>query len=179
MPKLYTKTGDSGTSSLFSGKRLSKSDRVFEALGQVDELNALISLGLSKNYFKKFKNILLKIQHTNYLIMAVLAGDKRPIVELKELIDKIEQNIDFILSKKNLGFRFLLFNTSLVSAEANFLRVSARKTERVLVSFFKKNQQIDNRTKLLILSYINRLSDFFFAVAVWYDEEKTELTREI
>ncbi|GIW62744.1 MAG: ATP--cob(I)alamin adenosyltransferase [Patescibacteria group bacterium] len=179
MVKLYTKNGDSGNSSLFSGKRLKKSDLIFEALGQIDELNALISLVLSKMYFKEFSDLLIEIQKINYLVMATLAGDKRPIAGISDLIKKLEQKIDFVLSKKEVSNRFLLFNDNLFSAEANFLRTFVRKVERVLVSCLIDYKCLDNKeSKSLILAYVNRLSDFFFAVSLWYADRKTELVRK-
>jgi len=61
--KIYTKTGDKGTSSLFGGKRVSKDDKRLEAYGTIDELNSLIGVAVAESGQKEIKNILRKIQN--------------------------------------------------------------------------------------------------------------------
>jgi len=74
MPKIYTKTGDSGTTSLFGGKRVSKADLQIETYGALDELNSFLGLVEAKLIDQKDKELITVIQNDLYAIMAHLSG---------------------------------------------------------------------------------------------------------
>ncbi len=163
---LYTKTGDTGITSLFNGKRLPKSSPIFEAYGSVDELSSFIGLVIFKLKEKEKKELLTKIQKDLYYIMAYLAGKKDPLKQLDQQVNKFEQIMDDVgidLPKLN---RFILPQGSEITCWFHILRTVCRRAERRVVQF-----PIDPK----IVKYLNRLSDLFFVLARYFNQDK-ELT---
>jgi len=109
---IYTRTGDSGTTGLYGGKRISKADCQIETYGSIDELTSYIGLVVVKLKNKQDKNLLIEIQKDLYQIMGFLSGAKTDLLFLEnrvlfieKLIDKIEENLPklnkFILPGSN------------------------------------------------------------------------------
>ena len=97
--KIYTKTGDQGTTGLFGGKRVSKDDIRVEAYGTADELNSAIGLLIAQNQHQDINQFLNKIQNELFVVGSHLASDPSKkndyIPELKpEIITDLEQAID-------------------------------------------------------------------------------------
>jgi len=163
---IYTKKGDTGQTAL-PGKKVSKSDCLIEALGNLDELNSFLGFvaALSgRNYLKK---ILPKIQNHIFLIQAEVASQdqttskpsfsyisEKNVLSLEKAIDKIEE----LLSPIN---KFILPQGARDSAALHVARTICRKTERALVRV-NLEKPFENPN---ILKYINRLSDFLFVLA--------------
>ena len=167
---IYTRKGDTGRSSLFGVKRLYKDDIVFEVLGEIDCLNALLGLFITKKRVKKY-NILKKLQRMNYRIMGLISGDKRPIKDLNTIIKEMEQTIDYIMSKKKKLNRFLIFNKNEDAAFANFLRCKARTVERRFVHLARRKRE----DLCLFIPFYNRLSDLLFAISRDLESKETLL----
>lgn len=168
---IYTKTGDSGKTSLFDGKRLFKSDTRVEAYGTVDELVAAIALARSFNLGMDISEILKKIEEDLFLVAAELATNKPNVLKSRvtqEHINWLETRIDEIMSKTSLKNDFIVPGPYKSSASMHLARTIARRAERQMV---KVNLEIPVRKEILI--YLNRLSDLLFAIAKLQEEEET------
>jgi len=164
---ITTKTGDLGETLVFGGKRVKKFNPQIEALGQVDELSAL--LGLVTNYLKKDEeiNLFLEIQKKLYQINSLLSEakikEKKNIEELRNHLKKIEQEIKFLSKKLPKLNRFILPSGDLTSSFLHYLRTVCRRVER-WVTFFLYQKKWQKKYQVII-QYLNRLSDFFFLLA--------------
>lgn len=163
--KIYTKKGDKGTTALYGGKRLSKSELRIEAYGTVDELNSFI--GLTGTYLeeKEYSDLLHSIQSRLFDIGTHLAaepGKKNLILpEIPEAcITLLEQYID----KMNEGLPelkfFILPGGNSASAVCHVARTVCRRAERCVVRLSEKDD-----VNSILIQYLNRLSDFLFVLA--------------
>lgn len=160
---IYTKTGDKGMTSLYGGKRVSKSDIQIDAYGSIDELTSFIGVVVSKIKSKQDRQFLIKIQRDFHQIMAVLAGANINLEFLTEKIFSFEKKIDNMektLPKLN---KFILPGGTEMSAWFHILRVICRRAERNAVRFNNDEQ---------IVKYLNRLSDLFFTMARQYGKNQ-------
>ena len=162
--KIYTKTGDSGTTSLFGGKRLTKDDLRVEADGNVDELNSLLGTVLSEQPPDNIAKKLLRIQEELFVLGTGLASPgilkvKIPRVK-KPFITRLEQEIDSW--DKNLPKlrNFILPGGSKVGSQLHLARSVARRAERSIAAL-SQNEKINKNAQI----YINRLSDWLFVLA--------------
>lgn len=163
--KIYTRTGDKGQTSVIGG-RLDKDDIRVESYGTVDEVNSYIGLAVSELDPTIFADILVdleKIQHELFDCGGDLAtvSDKAPQKLTDEAITYLEERIDaFILEAPELE-KFILPGGSKAAATIHIARTVTRRAERLVVSLIKSGAAVSP----LSLQYINRLSDYFFAVA--------------
>jgi len=146
---VYTKTGDKGKTGTFGGKRVSKSSKLINIIGSIDELNSF--LGIIRG--------LTEIQRNLFAINAILTGAKLklPLDATKKLemeIDKIEGSIP---TQKN----FLIYGGTKKATQLYYARALCRRAERSLVAFYHQSP-ITNHEPLV---YINRLSDYLFMLA--------------
>lgn len=162
--KIYTKTGDEGSTSLFGGKRVSKDDIRIEAYGTIDELNAFIGL-LNASFQEATQNYFLsEVQKRLFTIGANLASDpdKKMITpDIKnEDIQTLENAMDTMDQLLEPLKNFILPGGDVTVAQAHVCRTICRRAERKVIALHK-NSQVDP----LIIIYINRLSDYFFVLA--------------
>ncbi|KKS17047.1 MAG: Cob(I)alamin adenosyltransferase [candidate division WWE3 bacterium GW2011_GWC1_41_7] len=161
---IYTKNGDTGDTSLYSGGRYSKSDEVFEVLGTLDELSA--SLGLVKApKNKEINTIINDLQEDLFAIGAFIANLKSPDVELIDLTQKteeMEKEMDEFSKLLPELTNFILPGGSTTSAQLHFSRAVCRRLERSLIAYLDRNE-LDNDNELN--KYFNRLSDLLFVLA--------------
>ena len=171
--KIYTKTGDTGTTSLIGGKRVKKNNLRIESYGTIDELNSYIGLikdqkGIGNND----KNSLLKIQHELFVIGAMLATapDKETLKNGKErvTISKInkhsilflEEEIDKMDEKLPQMTHFILPGGHQTVSFCHIARCVCRRAERLSVELNEK-EKVSN----VLIIYLNRLSDYLFTLA--------------
>jgi cob(I)alamin adenosyltransferase len=171
--KIYTKTGDTGTTSLIGGKRIKKNNLRIESYGTIDELNSYIGLikdqkGIGNND----KNSLLKIQHELFVIGAMLATapDKETLKNGKErvTISKInkhsilflEEEIDKMDEKLPQMTHFILPGGHQTVSFCHIARCVCRRAERLSVELNEK-EKVSNE----LIIYLNRLSDYLFTLA--------------
>lgn len=166
---IYTKTGDSGTTSLYGGKRVSKFDIRVESYGSLDELNSFLGLLVAKNKNNIDKKLLTEIQKNLYLIMSALSGSKNNLHSLGKEVEKLEKEIDFIQSKLPQLNAFILPQGVEVSCLFHIARTVCRRSERRVVECFQK-WKIENHG--LIITYLNRLSDLLFVMARKYNNQE-------
>lgn len=158
---IYTKTGDDGKTNLFGGQRLSKSDTLFEVLGNLDELNA--SLGfLSSFQLREIKETLLQIQNDLFHMGAQVASPSFDDEKLKYFAQQtihLENQIDKLDSELPELKNFILPGGTQEASYLHLSRVLCRQAERSLVKILLKPQDSS------LLQYLNRLSDLLFVMA--------------
>ncbi len=170
--KIYTKTGDTGNTSLYGGSRVSKSNLRIESYGTIDELNAYIGLIKDQEIPLEIKNILLKIQNELFTLGAMLATppEKETLKNGKERLNipKITENtVAFLenqIDKMNTELpqmtHFILPGGHQTVSFCHIARCVCRRAERLTVALYQKES-----IHLDIIKYLNRLSDYLFVLA--------------
>jgi cob(I)alamin adenosyltransferase len=166
--KIYTKTGDKGTTSLIGGTKVSKSHLRIEAYGTVDELNSYI--GLCRDLLvsdKEADKILLEVQDRLFTIGASLACDpiKEPKLRIPDLkqtdVELLEKEIDRMNENVPPMKSFILPGGATTLSQLHIARCVCRRAERCCVRLEMESLEVEP----LILQYINRLSDYLFVLA--------------
>ncbi len=161
---IYTKTGDSGYTSLFSGGRVLKSDIRISAYGTIDELSSFIGLLRCNEIPQRDKNMLISIQKELINIsseLAVKKGNKFVIDKILEnKIRKLEKEIDFINIDLQPLKEFILSGSNKINSICHICRTVCRRAERFVVKLSE-----EEKINPLLLKYLNRLSDYFFVLA--------------
>lgn len=170
--KIYTKTGDKGTTALFGGKRVSKHHIRIDSYGTIDELNSWLGLIRDQNIDGHSKNTLILIQNKLFTIGAILATDPEKAVRKngKEIlnIDKINENDVEYLEKEmdcmNEALpamtHFILPGGHSTVSYCHIARTVCRRAERLATHLYE-NEPFESN----VLSYVNRLSDYLFVLA--------------
>jgi cob(I)alamin adenosyltransferase len=163
--KIYTKTGDVGETSLFGGRRVSKSDLRIETYGTTDELNSWIGLVRDVNTDVKERALLKEIQDRIFTIGAELAADpnnqKLKTPDLYEAdIEALEQAIDAMDAVLEPLRNFILPGGHVHVSYCHIARTVCRRAERLTVLLHK-----EGGVHPLIIKYLNRLSDYLFTLA--------------
>jgi len=164
--KIYTKTGDDGTTGLIGGARVGKDDLRIECYGTIDELNATIGLCASiaddnlKSWFTPVMNELFVIG--SHLATPEdqknTAGWMPPLTQA--MVDRLEQQIDSAEKQLSPLQNFILPGGTDLAARLHLARTVCRRGERLLVHFSKSHPLEE-----LLMRYINRLSDWLFVLA--------------
>lgn len=163
---IYTRTGDKGKTSLFSGKRVWKHDTRVDTYGTIDELNSVIGVAIAhlpvKKGSSKLKKILLGIQSDLFYIGSYLADlpDSIEDIDLVSKVEQFERDIDSMMKRVPPTFNFVLPGEARAGAFLHQSRTVARRAERSLVRLAQK-EKVDDR----IMKYINRLSDLLYVAA--------------
>lgn len=164
--KIYTKTGDDGTTGLVGGNRVRKSHIRLDAYGTVDELNSHVGLVCSMTENREVTQLLLDVQNKLFVIGSRLASDEkgREITErLKysdEDIEKLEKAIDHYEQELEPLQNFILPGGSPLVSHCHIARTVCRRAERLVVQLAEEAE-----TEMFILKYLNRLSDYLFVLA--------------
>ena len=164
--KIYTKTGDTGETSLLGGNRVQKNCIEIEAIGEVDELNAYLGILIEEidDNFKKERNKLIKIQHKLFVVGAELAALQTKLVKTPKItranVTSLEKWIDSMQNELPKLTNFILPGGSEESALAFYARAICRRAERRVVEL-ANNYHINPALQ----QYINRLSDLLFVLA--------------
>lgn len=170
--KVYTKKGDKGETSLIGGKRVLKNNMRVEAYGTVDELISSIGIVRACRIEKHYKDFILEIQSKLMTIAAILATEGDEVKKLPKItkvdVKKLENEIDKINDTLPELKKFVIPGGSLPEAYAHMSRSICRRAERVIISLIDKKYEIPD----IVLTYINRLSDFLFIFARKLDKDK-------
>ncbi|KAJ8798867.1 hypothetical protein J1605_000024 [Eschrichtius robustus] len=170
LPKIYTKTGDKGFSSTFTGERRPKDDQVFEAVGTTDELSSAIGFAMELIAEKghPFVEELQKIQCSLQDVGSALATPRSsareahlkhamfeagPILELEQWIDRYSSQLPPLTA-------FILPSGGKSSSALHFCRAVCRRAERRVVPLVQSGETDANVAK-----FLNRLSDYLFTLA--------------
>ena len=164
MPKISTKRGDSGETSLVGGTRISKSDLRVETYGTMDELNAVIGFARSICKDAETCSLVKVIQGELPTITASLAtpnnSQKVPAPITTEMVDTLTAHVDRIEKSEGILFHWSLPGENSVSAAFDVARTVCRRAERLIVRLSETGIDIDPN----ILPYINRLSDLLWLI---------------
>ncbi|MFT8320217.1 MAG: cob(I)yrinic acid a,c-diamide adenosyltransferase [Bacillus sp. (in: firmicutes)] len=163
--RIYTKTGDKGQTSIIGG-RVDKDDIRIESYGTVDEVNSFVGQAVTQLEGDAFKDIirdLEKIQHELFDCGGDLASvlKDRPLKLTAQAIEYLEKRIDQFIEEAPKLERFILPGGTPAASSIHIARTVTRRAERLVVSLKK----VDPTVSDLPLQYLNRLSDYFFALA--------------
>jgi cob(I)alamin adenosyltransferase len=165
--KIYTKTGDRGTTSLIGGTKVLKSHIRIESYGTVDELNSWIGVILDHVSDEKSDKTLRQIQDRLFTIGSSLACDpeKEPKLRIPDLHDEdvrlLEQEIDRMNESLPEMKSFILPGGHPAVSFAHVARCVCRRAERICVGMQAEGMEVE----ALVLQYLNRLSDYLFIIA--------------
>lgn len=159
--KIYTKTGDDGTTALFGGVRVAKNDDRVGAYGTVDELTSSLGLICPHLGTADLQDI-THIQKTLYAIMAHIAGAPNKLTILADETTRLEEKMDEMTVQLPPLHKFILPQGPHPVGAIHLSRCICRRAERALVGI---------HTDKNILIYINRLSDYLFTLARWYGKD--------
>ena len=170
--KVYTKTGDNGTTALFGGTRVPKHHIRIESYGTVDELNSYIGLLRDQQISIHYKEILMKIQDRLFTIGAILATPPeketlksgKPRLNIPRITEAdialLENEIDSMEESLPQMTHFVLPGGHTVVSYCHIARCICRRAERLAVHLHEMEP-----TDELVLKYLNRLSDYLFVLA--------------
>ncbi|MBB3952102.1 cob(I)yrinic acid a,c-diamide adenosyltransferase [Aureimonas jatrophae] len=166
--KIYTRTGDDGTTGLATGERRLKSDLRMEAVGTVDELNA--TLGMARLHAEgETDRLLSRVQNDLFDLGADLATPEsdepllfQRLAVVDAQVDALERAIDDVNAELEPLRSFVLPAGTALSAHLHLARTVARRAERVMVAV---SRQPGERISQPALRYVNRLSDLLFVMA--------------
>ena len=168
--KIYTKTGDDGTTGLIGNIRVKKSNPRIAAYGVVDELNAALGMVLSSKLGKDIRDLLTKIQNDLFVVGADLANpnlkNKSNRVTSK-MVSFLEKEIDVLEEKLPKITFFILPGGDLIASQIHLARAICRRSETNIVKL-SETEKINKES----LIYINRLSDLLFVVARTINKRK-------
>ncbi len=171
MPRIYTKTGDDGTTGLLYGGRASKADPAVEAYGAVDEAVAAMGLARALAGEGEARSLLLRLQRELFVVGADLATNPNqrhkltPGVSLVEapMVEQLEALIDRMVEAHPLPQEFVVPGATPVSAALDVARTLVRRAERRSVELRDSGGAVSDA----LLHYLNRLSDLLFVLARW------------
>lgn len=168
--KIYTKTGDDGTTGLIGNKRVKKSNPRIATYGMVDELNAALGIILSSKLGKDIRDLLTKIQNDLFVVGADLANpnlDNKSNRITSEMVLYLEKEIDRLEEKLSPITFFILPGGDLIASQVHLARAICRRAEINVVNL-SEIDKVNNEC----LVYMNRLSDLLFVVARTINKRK-------
>lgn len=163
--RLYTRTGDKGKTSIIGG-RVDKDDLRVEAYGTVDETNCFVGQAMTELDPEMFKDILADLETIQHELFDC-GGDLATVTGARgwklqaEAVEELEKKIDQYIQEAPALERFILPGGSKAASTIHIARTVVRRAERQVVSLMKVEPDIHPVT----LQYLNRLSDYFFAIA--------------
>jgi cob(I)alamin adenosyltransferase len=170
--KVYTKTGDKGTTALFGGTRVSKNHMRIESYGTIDELNSHIGLIRDQSIAENYKTILIEIQDRLFTVGAILATPpEKEVLKnganrlqnlgiITEDIELLENEIDSMEASLPQMTHFVLPGGHTTVSYCHIARCVCRRAERLVVQLHLIEPIPD-----ITIQYLNRLSDYLFVLA--------------
>ena len=163
--KIYTKTGDDGSTSLFRGGRVFKNDERLEAYGTVDELNSVLGMAVSEISNNELKSVFKEIQNYLFTIGADLATvSEYENVTYTRLENNLTQRLEHFIDNYDTKLpelkNFILPGGTKAESILHLARTVCRRAERRVVQL-AKNHEINNE----IVIFLNRLSDLLFVLS--------------
>ena len=181
MPRIYTQTGDDGTTGLLYGGRVSKADAATEAYGTTDEAVAALGLARSMCEDETMRGDLLTLQRELFVVGADLATNPKERGKLKsevslvttEMVERLERRIDDLVAVRPLPEVFIVPGANPGSAALDMARGVVRRAERRVVELEGTGRDVNPE----IRRYLNRLSDLIFVLARWQAGESEPASR--
>ena len=166
LSKIYTRTGDDGSTGMADGSRVAKDDVLVQAIGEVDELNSQLAV-LACHAPEGFIIAIKTVQNELFNVGAELAMDQ-PVIK-QENIDWLEESLDALNQSQDPLEEFILPGGGLAASHCHVARAVCRRAERALVDL-NKNRSVSKE----LLAYVNRLSDYLFVLARAISKEAGE-----
>ncbi|WP_408098255.1 cob(I)yrinic acid a,c-diamide adenosyltransferase [Peredibacter sp. HCB2-198] len=177
--KVYTRTGDKGTTGLVSGNRISKADSRIDLYGELDELNSRVGVGVSYLALDvEFKNVVDFLHHIQSAIFDLGSNlacevENRAKYNLPQISDEyitdIEREIDRMDADLEPLKSFILPGGTHAAATFHVCRTGARSVERKLVHYFETTgEELPQNSAI----FLNRLSDYFFILSRYINKHK-------
>lgn len=171
MPRIYTKTGDDGTTGRLYGGRVPKSHPATEAYGSVDEMVADLGVARALADHPRLQGLLLRVQRDLFVVGADLATNPqqrsklRPEASLvtERMVRELERLIDKTTAEHPLPQEFVVPGESHISAQLDVARATCRRAERRAMALRESGAEVNPEA----LRYLNRLSDLLFVLARW------------
>jgi cob(I)alamin adenosyltransferase len=164
--KIYTKTGDKGTTSLISGRRVSKANLRIESYGTVDELNSYIGMLRDQKELAHRKDILIEIQDRLFTIGSLLASDPKKVshIAIPQIdetdITALEVEIDVMNEELPAMTHFILPGGHQAVSFCHLARTVCRRAERRCTELHN-----EEGIEEIVIRYLNRLSDYIFVLS--------------
>lgn len=165
LSKIYTRTGDDGTTGLGDGSRVAKDDARIEAIGAVDELNCTIGLLLCETLPEQVRSWLIDIQHRLFDIGGELSIPGYTIVAAMH-VTGLENRLDELNSELEPLRDFILPGGSEAAARCHLARAVCRRAERRVITLGSSSSINTDG-----LHYLNRLSDLLFVLARYLNRQ--------
>jgi cob(I)alamin adenosyltransferase len=170
---IYTRTGDTGTTALFGGKRVLKCEELVDVYGSLDELNSWVGMIAAQIEDADVQQFLAAIQSDLFTIGSVLAGWKGSLAKVEKRVPEMEARIDAMEKDLPKLSNFILPGGSELGAHVHVARSICRRVERQMVALFQGQTlkdkgltlSVSDTEKKILLKYLNRLSDLFFMLA--------------
>jgi cob(I)alamin adenosyltransferase len=180
--RIYTRTGDDGTTGRLYGGRVSKADPATEAYGTVDE--AVAALGVARALVRDASaaELILRLQRELFVVGADLATNPNQRRKLKrgislvtaDMVHALESLIDGLVASSPLPQEFIVPGANRVSAALDVARTTARRAERRAVELREAGVTVSDE----VLHYLNRLSDLLFVMARMQADEPEPFSRQ-
>lgn len=159
LSKIYTRTGDDGTTGLGDGKRVPKNHPRVEAMGDIDELNSIIGLALTESLPENVHEALVAVQHDLFDLGGELSIPGHELLE-EVRVTALEQALDRLNAALPPLKEFILPGGTRAAALCHLARSSCRRAERRVFTLSQAEP-----VSRVALPYLNRLSDLFFVIA--------------
>jgi cob(I)alamin adenosyltransferase len=164
LSRIYTKTGDGGTTGLGNGSRVSKDDLRIECCGEIDELNCVVGLLVSCEPPSSIESFLTDVQHDLFDLGGELSIPGHSIVT-EDRVRALERLLDDLNRELSPLREFILPGGIRAAAVCHLARAVCRRAERRLVAL-KSREPVNDAA----LKYVNRLSDLLFVMARWINK---------
>lgn len=176
---IYTRSGDTGSTSLFGGKRVLKCEELVEVYGSLDELNSWVGHIASLFPSPDVKQFLQAIQSDLFTVGSTLAGWRGDLAGLESRVKEMEARIDALEESLSPIRNFILPGGSELAAHAHITRSICRRVERQMVQLatharpaIQATPAIPKETMEKIIKYLNRLSDLLFMLARFINKQE-------
>lgn len=171
--KVYTRTGDKGSTALGGGQRVQKDAVRIDGYGTVDELNSVIGVVIASDADERLAGMLSRIQNELFHLgsdLCILEEDKAemPVPQIEQRhVDGLEADIDALQEDLEPLANFILPGGAIAAAQLHVARTVCRRAERILVTLSR-----DEAIGAFAVAYVNRLSDLLFVMARWENQAK-------
>lgn len=178
MLKIYTKTGDDGTTGLLYGGRVPKDSLIMQINGTVDEAQAAMGVARAETMpDSELDDLLAGLERDLYVLMAEVATDPSNRAKLvagrtmvtSEMVGQLEARIDDLIARFDMPTDFVIPGANRASAALDLARTVVRRAERLVVSAPVEGS--------LVGQFLNRLSDLLWAMARWTEGQEHLLAR--
>lgn len=161
LSKIYTRTGDAGTTGLGNGQRVSKNNQRVHAMGDVDELNASLGVLLCETLPEEVRDLLTGVQHDLFDLGGELCIPEMTLITAHQ-VERLEKSLDRLNAPLEPLKDFILPGGTRAAALAHHARTICRRAERVVVALTETPEEPVSDA---LRQYLNRLSDLLFVLA--------------